>query len=62
MAELGQEMNGVGCSAFVMPASGMRLSEAGRENESDDGQEIWHMIYVGERMFLSNDFLLLEMN
>ena len=48
MAELGQEMDGVGCSTFVMPASGVRLSEAGRENERDDGQKIWHANYGGE--------------
>ncbi len=48
MAELGQEMNGVGCSAFVVPASRMRPCEAGRENEREDGQEVWHVNYVGE--------------
>ena len=58
MAELGQEMNGVGCSAFVVPASRMRPCQAGRENEREDGQEVWHVNYVGEWIRLSNVFVI----
>jgi len=56
MTQLGQEMDGVSCNAFMMPASGMRLCEAGSKNERDDGPKEWHEVWLGQFIRLSNVF------